>query len=431
MIISKHPVAKWVHHTNIYEVNLRQYTQEGTFSAFAKEMPRLKDMGVEVLWFMPIHPIGKLDRKGVLGSYYSIENYLDTNPEFGSIADFKELVQQAHTLELKVIIDWVANHSSNDNVWIGEHRDYFVQDDKGNIMHPYDWDDVSKLNYDNPDLRKAMIDAMKFWLTECNIDGYRCDMAHLVPLDFWEAARTEIDTIKPGLFWLAETEDISYHEVFDASYTWEWMHKTEDYCKGYTDMNGLYSVLDKYKKDFPATAFRLYYTSNHDENSHTGTEYDKFGDAAKALAVFSCTYNGIPLIYSGQEAPNRKKLAFFEKDIIEWTDKMKLHVFYKTLLNLHSNNAAMSAADIDAAIEILSNDKPMQVISYIRKKENDAVLVLLNLSNEYIWPRIYNDTIVGNFKNIFTSEEYSFEKERYFEMPPWSYLVYEKQLKRV
>src|SRR5260221_10046889 len=149
MSISAHPAAKWVHHTNIYEVNLRQYTKDGTFNAFAKELPRLRDMGIEVLWFMPIHPISKLGRKGVLGSYYSIEDYTATNPEFGSIEDFKNLVDTAHTLGFKVIIDWVANHSGNDNVWIANHRDYFVQDENGNILHPYDWNDVSKLNYDN------------------------------------------------------------------------------------------------------------------------------------------------------------------------------------------------------------------------------------------------------------------------------------------
>ena len=200
MSISKHPSANWAHHTNIYEVNMRQYTIEGTFNAFAKELPRLRNMGVEVLWFMPIHPISKLGRKGILGSYYSIENYTETNPEFGSIDDFKNLVNTAHTLGFKVIIDWVANHSGNDNVWIQDHRDFYVQDKDGNILHPYDWDDVSKLNYDNPQLRTTMIAAMQFWINECSIDGFRCDMAHLVPLDFWDEARTAIDKIKPDLF---------------------------------------------------------------------------------------------------------------------------------------------------------------------------------------------------------------------------------------
>jgi alpha-amylase len=426
MSISKHPSANWAHHTNIYEVNMRQYTIEGTFNAFAKELPRLRNMGVEVLWFMPIHPISKLGRKGILGSYYSIENYTETNPEFGSIDDFKNLVNTAHTLGFKVIIDWVANHSGNDNVWIQDHRDFYVQDKDGNILHPYDWDDVSKLNYDNPQLRTTMIAAMQFWINECSIDGFRCDMAHLVPLDFWDEARTAIDKIKPDLFWLAETEDISYHQVFDASYTWEWMHKTEDYCKGATDINGLFSILNKYNTDFPATAYRAYFTSNHDENSHTGTEYDKFGDAAKALAVFSCTWNGIPLIYSGQELPNLKKLAFFEKDTIEWIGKCELNDFYKTLLTLHTNNAALSAADASATTYVLQTDRPSQVMAYLRKNGKDAVLVLLNLSKEYLWAGINDENITGNYKTIFSGEEYAFTANRYFELPPWNYLVYEK-----
>ncbi len=427
MATLQHPPATWVHQTNIYEVNLRQYTTEGTFNAFAQSLPRLRDMGIEVLWFMPIHPVGNLGRKGVLGSYYSIEDYTATNPEFGSINDFKNLVEAAHALGFKVIIDWVANHSSNDNVWIKDHKDFYVQDAEGNIMHPYDWDDVSKLNYDSAALRKTMIAAMQFWIDECKIDGFRCDMAHLVPLDFWDQARTHLDKVKPELFWLAETEDANYHQVFDASYTWEWMHKTEDYCKGYTDINGLYSILDKYKNEFPSTAFRAYYTSNHDENSHTGTEYDKFGDAAKALAVFSCTYNGIPLIYSGQELPNLKKLAFFEKDTIEWTGKFELHDFYKTLLHLHSNNKALSAADENATTDIIGTDKPNQVIAYFRKKENDAVLILLNLSNQYLWAGINDERITGYYKNIFSDEGYTFTPERYFELLPWGYLVYERK----
>jgi len=427
MNIIKHIAANWIHHTNIYEVNLRQYTVEGTFNEFAKELPRLRDMGAEVLWFMPIHPIGELGRKGVLGSYYSIKDYNATNPEFGTIDDFKNLVDGAHALGFKVIIDWVANHSSNDNVWIKDHRDFFVQDDKGNIMHPYDWDDVSKINYDNPQLRTTMIAAMQFWIDRCNIDGFRCDMAHLVPLDFWDEARTALDKIKPEMFWLAETENVEYHDVFDASYTWEWMHKCEDYCKGYTDINGLYSILEKYKNDFPSTACRLYFTSNHDENSHTGTEYDKFGDAAKGLAVFSCTWNGIPLVYSGQELPNLKKLAFFEKDTIQWNGKYELHDFYKTLLKLHKNNTAMSAADANSTLIILQNDKPAQVMSYLRKNSDNAVLILLNLSKEYLWPGIHDEIISGNYKNIFSGEIFSFTADRYFELPPWSYLVFEKQ----
>jgi glycosidase len=419
--------ASWTHTTNIYEVNLRQYTVEGTFNAFAKELPRLVNMGVETLWFMPIHPISVLNRKGTLGSYYAVQDYTATNSEFGSIEDFKTLVREAHQLGLKVIIDWVANHSGNDNVWIAQHPGYFVRDNNGNVMHPYDWEDVSKINYDSKDLRKAMIEAMRFWITNCDIDGFRCDMAHLVPLSFWEEARTTLDQVKSELFWLAETEDISYHFVFDASYTWEWMHKTEDYCKCATDMGGLWYVLNKYKDSFPSAAYRVYYTSNHDENSHTGTEYDKFGDAAHALAVFSCTRNGTPMLYSGQELPNLKKLAFFDKDVIEWNGKYELQDFYKTLLSLHKNNPALRTADPAAITINLQTDKSSQVMSYLRRNGDKEVLVLLNLSPEYFWAEVTDINLYGKFTNVFSGTEYDFSSNKFFELLPWGYLVYEKK----
>lgn len=419
--------ASWTHTTNIYEVNLRQYTVEGTFNAFAKELPRLANMGVETLWFMPIHPISVLNRKGTLGSYYAVQDYTATNSEFGSIEDFKTLVREAHQLGLKVIIDWVANHSGNDNVWIAQHPGYFVRDNNGNVMHPYDWEDVSKINYDSKDLRKAMIEAMRFWITNCDIDGFRCDMAHLVPLSFWEEARTTLDQVKSELFWLAETEDISYHFVFDASYTWEWMHKTEDYCKCATDMCGLWYVLNKYKDSFPSAAYRVYYTSNHDENSHTGTEYDKFGDAAHALAVFSCTWNGTPMLYSGQELPNLKKLAFFDKDVIEWNGKYELQDFYKILLSLHKNNPALRTADPAAITINLQTDKSSQVMSYLRRNGDKEVLVLLNLSPEYFWAEVTDINLYGKFTNVFSGTEYDFSSNKFFELLPWGYLVYEKK----
>ncbi len=328
------PVS-WAYSTNIYEINTRQYTQEGTFNAFAKELLRLKDMGVKTLWFMPIHPIGIKNRKGTLGSFYSISNYTAVNPEFGSLNDFKSLVKKAHDLDFKVIIDWVANHTAWDNVWTETNPDFYYKNEWGNFRPPYpDWEDVIHLNYGNKELWMAMINAMKFWIDECNVDGFRCDMAHLVPLEFWKEARVQLDAVKP-LFWLAETEEISYHNVFDASYTWEFLHKMEEFRRLETNIPGLESILYKYNTMFPANAMRVYFTSNHDENSHSGSEYDRMGEFAKAFAVLCATWNGIPLIYSGQELPNKKRLKFFDRDPIEWTGNYKLHDFYKTLLEFH------------------------------------------------------------------------------------------------
>ena len=220
--------ADWLATTNIYEVNTRQYTSEGTFIAFSKELPRLKDMGVEALWFMPIHPIGKINRKGKLGSYYSIMDFKAVNSEFGTADDFKDLIKKAHGLGMKVIMDWVANHAAWGNVWTIDHPEYFERDDNGNFKPPYDWTDVIQIDHSNETEQDAMIDAMKFWVTDFDIDGFRADLAHLTPLEFWKKARTAIEPLKPGLFWLAETEEINYHEVFDASFTWEWMHSTEE-----------------------------------------------------------------------------------------------------------------------------------------------------------------------------------------------------------
>ncbi|MGB8193507.1 MAG: alpha-amylase family glycosyl hydrolase, partial [Chitinophagaceae bacterium] len=336
--------VEWAHSTNLYEVNLRQYTKEGSFKEFARELPRLKDMGVEVLWFMPITPISEKVRQGTLGSYYACSDYTSTNPEFGSVEDFKKLVQKAHALGLKVIIDWVANHTGWDHQWTVTHPEYYVRNAQGQFYDKHNWHDVIDLNYYNHHLRRAMIEAMEFWVTQCDIDGFRCDMAHLVPLDFWRTARSVLDALKP-LFWLGETETLVYHQVFDASYAWSWMHQTEKFCRGEARLHDLAAVLQHYKTNFPPAALRLYFTANHDENSWNGTEYEKYGPAARALAVFSCTWNGLPLIYSGQEMPNFKRLKFFDKDPIEWQGEYLLHDFYKALLHLRKTNPALRAGD--------------------------------------------------------------------------------------
>ena len=399
----KHP--SWSYDTNIYEVNIRQYTTEGTFNAFKIHLPRLKDMGIEVLWFMPITPISIKGRKGNLGSYYAVQNYKEVNPEFGSLQDFVDLVKYSHDLGFKIIIDWVANHTGNDNVWIDEHPDFFCYDESNQIIHPNGWEDVSKLNFDNQRMQAAMIDAMKFWIATCDIDGFRCDMAHLVPLEFWRKARTELEKYKMNLFWLAECEEANYHEVFDATYTWKWMHATEEFYKRKNDLNSLFAVLQEYDQSFPEDAFRTYFTSNHDENSWNGTEYEKYGDAAKAFAVFSCTWNGLPIIYSGQELPNYKRLQFFEKDQIEWVHKSELHDFYKTLLSLKKNNVALRAGDAAVTTHLLGTTADKNILAFIRKNGNSEVLVLINFSKEKISFNTSDTNLTGKYTNVFNKED--------------------------
>ncbi|HEX3166604.1 MAG TPA: alpha-amylase family glycosyl hydrolase, partial [Chitinophagaceae bacterium] len=373
------PVA-WTHHTNIYEVNIRQYSDAGTLNAFAEHLPRLKDMGVETLWLMPLQPIGKLHRKGILGSYYSISDYISLNPEYGLLDDFKLLVEEAHRYNMKVIIDWVANHTSWDHVWTQTHPDFFSKNEYGDFRPPYpDWADVIHLNYENKELWLEMVNAMKFWVKNFDIDGFRCDMAHLVPLDFWEYARTELDNEKK-LFWLAETEEPNYHEVFDASYTWKFLHTMESYWERETNIDGLDAVLRRYESAFPKSAIRMFFTSNHDENSHSGSEYERMGHAAKAFAVLCATWNGVPLIYSGQELPNSQRLKFFEKDPIQWTGNFGLHNFYKTLLELHRDHPALHAADENVRTYRIPTSEDEKIFSFLRKIEEREVLVILNLS---------------------------------------------------
>jgi glycosidase len=407
-------------------VNVRQYTPEGTLNAFAAHLPRLKDMGVETLWCMPLQPIGKKHRKGTLGSYYSISDYLSLNPEYGNFDDFAALVNEIHRYDMKVLIDWVANHTAWDHVWTLTRPDFFSKDDQGNFRPPYpDWGDVIHLNYHNDELRTAMVDAMKFWVDNFGIDGFRCDMAHLVPLDFWRYARTTLDKEKK-LFWLAETEDVHYHDVFDASYTWEFLHKMEAYWRRETDMKGITGVLQRYENSFPAKALRVFFTSNHDENSHSGSEYERMGHAAKAFAVLCSTWNGIPLIYSGQEIPNSRRLKFFEKDVIHWTGNFGLHNFYKTLLNLHSSHPALSAGDESVSTSFVSTLENDKILSYMRRKGEREVLTFLNLTSEDgLAFKISDDRISGNYKNVFTTELEDLTGANLV-INAWDYFVYEK-----
>jgi glycosidase len=405
---------------------VRQYTKEGTFNAFSKELPRLKDMGVETLWFMPITPIAQKNKKGVLGSYYAAADYTSINPEFGTIEDFKNLVKSAHQQGMKVIIDWVPNHTGWDHRWTREHPDWYEKDSATNdFKRASGMDDIIELDFKNVEVRKAMIDAMKFWVQEADIDGFRCDLAFWVELDFWLEAKPQVDAIKP-LFWFGEVdvlENPDYMKVFDACYTWTWMHKARDYYHNKLPISSLDSVLERYSS---APGIKSWFTTNHDENSWNGTEYEKYGEMAKALAVFSCTWPGVPLIYSGQEMPNMKRLKFFEKDPIEWTGQYELHNFYKALLNLRSNNPALSA-DIEVANNFrLTTTEDEKIFSFLRKSGEREVLVLLNLTPAKTVFQINDSRVNGTFREIFSGTSNDLSKSNSIEIQPWGFLVYEK-----
>ena len=420
--------SEWKHNTNIYEVNVRQYTEEGTFRAFEKEMPRLKAMGVKTLWFMPITPISQKVKKGTMGSPYAAHDYTSINPEFGTMEDFKHMVDEAHKLGFKVIIDWVANHTGWDHVWTVQHPDWYLHDADGKFHIASGMDDIIELDYKNPAMRQGMIDAMKFWVRETNIDGFRCDLASWVEVDFWAQARPEVEKVKP-LFWLGEFDELEnpeYGKVFDASYVWSWMHKTEDYNKKNLPLQDLKDLLHKYSA-IGDSSMRAWFTSNHDENSWNGTEYEKYGDLAKPLAVFSATWNGVPLLYSGQELPMKtKRLEFFEKDPIPWTGTYELADFYKTLLNLKSNNPALRGGDPAVTTYLLNTSANDKILSYVRKNGKDEVLVVLNMSKVPVNFKITDSQVSGNFKNVFTGAKRDFNQDKGFSMKVGEYAVFEK-----
>jgi alpha-amylase len=418
----------WVHTTNIYEVNVRQFTPEGTFNAFVKELPRLKDMGIEVLWFMPVTPIAEEKKKGLMGSYYACSDYISINPEFGTIDDFRMLVKNAHSQGFKVIIDWVANHTGWDHIWTREHPEYYQKDSiTGTFKVASGMDDIIELDFKNPDLVKAKIDAMRFWIDECDIDGFRCDLGFWVELPFWKKARKELDAVKP-LFWFGELDELKfpeYSQAFDVTYSWTWMHHTRHFYQEHLPISTLDAILKQYES-LGNHSMRAWFTTNHDENSWNGTEYEKYGDMALPLAVFSCTWNGIPLIYSGQELPNKKRLEFFDKDIILWTGKFELHDFYKTLLNLRKN-PALRAGDDNAQTFRLKTTADEQIFSYLRKNGDNEVLVLLNFSPvAKLQFDISDPVLTGRFRNVFGGGEKDLTTEKSFEIGAWEYLVYEK-----
>ena len=414
------PIA-WSINSNIYEVNVRQYTPEGTFNAFAEHMPRLKEMGVDVLWFMPITPISREKRQGTLGSYYACADYKAINPEFGTLADFKSLVKKAHEQGQKVIIDWVANHTGWDHIWTKSNPEFYKRDAEGNFYDTNNWHDVIDLNYYDHGMRTAMIDAMRFWVKECDIDGFRCDMCHLVPLDFWCKARVELDAVKP-LFWLGETLDVPYLQVFDCFYGWRWMSATQKYYRQEINLNQLKDVLNHYEFDLPAGTFPMLFTSNHDENTWNGTEYEKYGEMAAPLAVFSCTWNGVPLIYTAQELPLRKRLPFFDKDDVNWNGTPELQAFYKTLLQLRKQHPALQTGEM-AKPEILTTSDNDRVLAFVRKNEGKELLVILNLSAQEVSLQLPGATVQGKFTNVFTQQPVTVNATFSTQLKPWEYLV--------
>lgn len=420
-----HP--KWSQNKNIYEVNIRQYTPEGNFAAFEKHIPRLKEMGVDILWLMPINPISEKNRKGSMGSYYASKDYYGINPEFGTLDDFKKLVETIHKNDMYVIVDWVANHTGWDNKLIDEHPGWYTKDSAGNIVPPVaDWTDVADLNYDNPDLRKYMVDVLKYWITECKIDGYRCDVAGMVPISFWDSARMELDKVKP-VFMLAEWESPELHpHAFDMGYGWEFHHIMNQIAKGAKNVREMEAYFVKRDTTYAKDDIAMYFTSNHDENSWNGTEYERMGEGAQTFALISYMVPGMPLLYSGQEEPLYKKLRFFDKDTIPFSN-YRLGAFYTWLNKLKHQKEALWHGEKGGSMRLLKSANDTAVFCFAREKENEKIVVIANLSGKEQETKLKGNEWTGTYTNLFDQSEVQLSQNEILTLEAWGYLVLEKK----
>ncbi|WP_291118544.1 alpha-amylase family glycosyl hydrolase [Flavobacterium sp. UBA6135] len=422
----KHP--EWSKNAAIYQLNTRQFSEEGTFRAAQKELPRLREMGIDIIWLMPINPIGEKNRKGTLGSPYSVKDYYGVNPEFGTLDDLKAFVKEAHELGMYVILDWVANHTAWDNNLVNEHPEWYKRDYKGNFRPTpwWDWDDIIDLDYSKPELRKYMTEAMKYWVKEADIDGYRCDVAGFVPIDFWDNLRTELDAIKP-VFMLAEWESRDMHaHAFDMTYAWSWNEKLHKICKGQADVNELYIYYSWNESFFPDNSIRMTFVSNHDKNAWEGTMWEQFGDGVEAAIVLSVVGDGMPLIYNGQEAGEPKRLAFFEKDPIVWKPH-PIGDLYKKLFALMKKNTALWHADWGALMIKVPNTNEKEVFSFVRQNEKDKVFCVFNFSANTQNVTLKEDLYHGTYRDFTTQEMITFNEDTTFSMAPWTYKVFVKE----
>ncbi|HYJ65919.1 MAG TPA: alpha-amylase family glycosyl hydrolase, partial [Parafilimonas sp.] len=418
--IDGHPA--WIMQGNIYEVNVRQYTPEGTFAAFEKSLPRLKEMGVQTLWFMPMNPISKVDRKGALGSYYAVANYMAVNPEFGTMDDWKSLVKKCHNMGFKVMMDWVPNHTGADNYWLTAHPDFYVTDSTGKAISQFDWTDTRKLNFHNPVLEDSMIRCMKFWIDSTNIDGFRCDYAVGPTKEFWTKC---IQTLKAdkNIFMLAEADSAWLYETgFDATYSWPEFHTMVDIAAGKKNAYALDSVINIANNNFPSNGLILYFTSNHDENSWNKADYGTMPGASHApFAVLTQTLpRSIPLIYSGQEEPFLDSVSFFYKDTITFHNYARAK-FYSTLLHLREAHVALAA---NASFKKVHTSNNAAIYAFERMSGNDKILVIVNLSNAAQNFSITDADVSSSVTNIFTLKKEKLVNNKEMHLDAWGYLIY-------
>ena len=421
----KHP--EWSKNATIYEVNVRQFTPEGTFKAFESHLPRIKAMGIDIIWLMPIHPIGVEKRKGTLGSEYSVKDYYGVNPEFGTKADFKHLVDKIHSMGMYVIIDWVANHSSWDNPLVKEHPDWYTKTEEGDFQPTpwYDWDDVIDFDYDQPGIRKYMTEALVYWVKDFDIDGYRCDTAGFIPTDFWDNARAEMDAVKP-VFMLAEWEARDLHKnAFDMTYSWTLFEKMVAVTRDKKSIAGLIEYMAHDVSTFPRGGYRMLFTDNHDKNSWNHNMFYNFGEGLEASIVLTGTVNGMPLVYGGQEAGLNRSLKFFDKDLIDWS-KMPYEGLFKKLFDLKHKNKALWNGNEGGVMVRIYNDKMEQVISFSRTKDNNRVIPIINYSDKPVTVKLQTNHQKGDYTELFSGKKITLNGNDEFALKPWEYLVLEK-----
>lgn len=421
----RHP--DWSKNATIYQLNTRQFTQEGTLRAAEKHLPRLKELGVVILWLMPVNEIGIKNRKGSLGSPYSVKDYYKVNPEFGCLDDLKHFVKAAHDVGLYVILDWIANHTAWDNSLVTEHPEWYARDWKGDFRPTpwWDWPDIIDLDYNQPGLRKYMTEAMKYWVTEVDIDGYRCDVAGFVPIDFWNQVRRELDAIKP-VFMLAEWDARDLHaEAFDMTYAWNWYDTVHQIIMGKKDLSSLYVYYSWNEKAYPADIMRMTFVSNHDINAWDGTEFEQFGEGLEMAIVLSVVSEGMPLIYTGQEAGNPKRLAFFERDPIDWKEHPQGDL-YKKLFMFKRKNTALWNARWGARMIDVPNSNHSWVLSFVRQNERDKVFAVFNFTGKPQTVTFVNNLHHGVYTDYFSNETVVINSSTQLSLQAWDYRVYIK-----
>lgn len=416
---------EWSRTAVLYQINTRQFTPEGTFVAAQKELPRLKELGVDILWLMPIHPIGEHNRKGTLGSPYSVRDYYAVNPEFGTEAELRAFIDAAHAQGFKVILDLVANHTAWDNQLAADHPDWYEKTWDGHFRPTpwWDWSDIIDLDWSKPGVREHVGGAMEYWVREFGVDGYRADVAGYIPVGFWDTMRARLDAIRP-VFMLGEVQQTVHHRAaFDATYAWDWHHTSKDIAKGKANATGLFGYYAENESLWPREAMRMTYIENHDSNAWEGTLYENYGDALEALTALSFTGEGLPLIHNGQEACNAKRLEFFEKDPIDWSqgENCAYGRLLADLIAFRDANPALHNGKWGARMSQVVNDKPRQLFGWVRQQDGNKVVGLFNLSGEPVEATLADGLAAGTYRDFASGEEVTMTAGETVPLAPWEY----------